>query len=87
MVEQVLSNEELALEYAPVKWGQWYPDLTGKPVAEWPAIFKSWLEEKKAGRDRGSPVGPEQHLRSGGVMQVFERGDCLWKNGKTSWSG
>lgn len=87
MPEQVLSDQELAQEYAPVKWGALYPDITGKPVAEWPAIFKSWLDEKKAGRDRGAPLGPEQHLRSGGVLQPFERGDALYKAGRVSWAG
>jgi hypothetical protein len=87
MADHVLSSAELAYEYAPERWGALMPDINNLPYEEWPAIFKSWLDEVKAGRQRGRPRGGEQGLRSGGVVQEFEFGDAFFKDGACSWRG
>jgi len=87
MAEQALSDAELAYEYAPAKWGALMPDINDLPYEAWPGIFKSWLDETRAGRQRGTPLAGEQPLRSGGVWQPFQFGDAFFKDGACGWRG
>lgn len=82
MDEPVLSDAELEHEYRPLVWGALYDG----GAADF-AVPKRWKAEVRLGNDLGKPLGPEEDLRSGGKVQLFERGPIFYKDGKTSLAG
>lgn len=82
MDEPVLSDGELEHEYRPLVWGALY-DAAAADFA----IPSRWKAEVRLGNDLGKPLGPETPLRSGGVVQFFERYPIFYKDGKTSLCG
>jgi len=80
MEEPVLNDAELEHEARAQVWREFYAEGTSDF-----AIPKRWKAELRSGRDLGSPLGPEEDLRSGGKMQVFQRGTIFARETEGGW--
>jgi hypothetical protein len=82
--EPVLEDAELAHKLMPEVWGEFFD-----PAAVDHAIPQRWRYEYRRRNQLGKPLGPEKDVPDvpGARYQDFERGQIVYRNGRTSLNG